>query len=136
MRRIAFPAILAAGLCLTAATYGPAAPARDRPALLGWLKQDDYPAESLTAGENGEVTAAFDVTPAGAAANCRVVRSSGHLRLDDATCDLIEARARYRPAQDAAGKPVASSDVRAFRWLPRARGLGAIGIVPGTVSPN
>lgn len=103
---------------LIAATYGPAAPApRDRPALLNWLKQSDYPAESLAAHEQGEVTAAFDVTETGAVENCKVIRSSGYLRLDDATCPLIEERARYRPAVDGAGKPMRSADVRAFRWI-------------------
>jgi protein TonB len=104
--------------CLIAATYGPAAPApRDRPALLGWLKQSDYPAESLAAREQGEITASFDVTETGRIENCRVIRSSGHLRLDDATCPIIEERARYRPAADAKGVPVRSSDVRAWRWI-------------------
>ncbi|MET0271289.1 MAG: energy transducer TonB [Sphingomonas sp.] len=116
-------------LILVAATYGPAAPNRDRPAVLGWLRQEDYPADSLAARESGEVTAAFDVTEAGAAMNCRVVRSSGYLRLDDATCALIEQRTRFRPAADAAGRPIASRDVRAFRWVLPPKGLNALGIV-------
>ncbi|WP_156678786.1 energy transducer TonB [Sphingomonas profundi] len=108
----------AAPLAAAAATYGPAAPApRDRPVVLNWLKQSDYPPESLAAREQGEVTAAFDVTETGAVENCRVIRSSGYLRLDDATCPLIEERARYRPASDATGRPIRSSDVRAFRWI-------------------
>ena len=109
---------------LLAAAYGPAAPAaRDRPAILNWLHQSDYPAESLAAGEQGEVTAAFDVTETGAVENCKVIRSSGYLRLDDATCPLIVERARYRPAIDATGKPMRSADVRAFRWIAgQARG--------------
>lgn len=101
-----------------AATYGPAAPAsHDRPVVLNWLHQSDYPPDSLDAKEQGEVTAAFDVTETGAVENCKVIRSSGYLRLDDATCPIIEERARYRPATDATGKPMRSADVRAFRWI-------------------
>lgn len=110
--------ILLPAFTLIAATYGPAAPTpRDRPALLGWLKQSDYPADSLDAREQGELTASFDVTEAGRVENCRIVRSSGYLRLDDATCPLIEERVRYRPAADAKGVPIRSSDVRAWRWV-------------------
>ncbi len=119
-----------------AAPYGPAAPSRDRPAPLAWLRQEDYPSASLASRESGEVTAAFDVTETGAVEHCRVVRSSGYLRLDDATCDLIERRARYRPAEDASGKPVATSDVRAFRWVLPPKGLGALGIVGDGTPPN
>ena len=121
--RIVLPCLLIL-TSLVAATYGPAAPApRDRPALLNWLHQSDYPEESLAAGEQGEVTASFDVTETGAVENCKVIRSSGYLRLDDATCPLIEERARYRPATDATGKPLRSADMRAFRWIAgQARG--------------
>ncbi len=126
-----FPLIALAGSAM-ATTYGPAAPGpRDRPGLLNWLKQSDYPPDSLAAREEGEVTAAFDVTETGAAENCRVIRSSGYLRLDDSTCPLIEERARFRPAMDAAGKPVRSSDVRAFRWI---AGEGRA-IVRATITP-
>jgi protein TonB len=110
--------LLPAAACLIAATYGPAAPTpRDRPALLGWLKQSDYPAESIDAREQGELTASFDVSETGRVENCRIVRSSGYLRLDDATCPIIEERARYRPAADAKGTAVRSSDVRVWRWI-------------------
>ncbi|WP_162527219.1 energy transducer TonB [Sphingomonas solaris] len=117
------------------ATYGPAAPApRDRPGLLGWLKQSDYPAESLEAREQGELTASFEVSETGRVENCRIIRSSGYLRLDDATCPLIEERARFRPATDAAGKAMRSADVRTWRWILPPRGLiGPDGIV---TTPN
>ncbi len=118
MRRLIASWLPIGAVCLIAATYGPAAPApRDRPALLNWLKPADYPAESLAAREEGEVTASFDVTETGAVENCTILRSSGHLRLDDATCPLIESRARYRPATDGQGRAMRSSDVRAWRWI-------------------
>lgn len=119
-----------------AATYGPTAPSRDRPMPLAWLRQEDYPPTSLAAREAGEVTAAFDVTETGAVEHCRVVRSSGYLRLDDATCDLIERRARYRPAADPSGTPIAASDVRAFRWVLPPKGIDALGIAREGTAPN
>ncbi len=127
--------LLPLSLALVAATYGPAAPAgRDRPHALNWLKQGDYPTESLEAREEGELAVQFDVTEAGAVENCKVIRSSGYLRLDDATCPLVEERVRYRPALDAAGKPMRSGDVRVWRWVLPPRGLvGPGGII---LSPN
>ena len=42
--------------------------------------------------------------------------SSGSTALDNATCNIIRRRARYTPAQDQAGNPVAGSDSTRIRW--------------------
>jgi protein TonB len=53
----------------------------------------------------------------GRVSGCRVTRSSGHAELDATTCRLIEQRFRYRPARDAAGRPVPETVSRTFDWL-------------------
>jgi protein TonB len=41
--------------------------------------------------------------------------------LDDTTCRLGEKRFRYRPARDAEGSPIESTETTNFTWGTRAR---------------
>jgi protein TonB len=42
---------------------------------------------------------------------CEIIRSSGHKSLDDATCSILQRRARFTPARAADGQPIASTVV-------------------------
>lgn len=84
-----------------------------------WVSSEDYPASAMRAGLQGDVRIVLDVDTEGHVA-CHVAQSSGVPALDDATCTLISARARYEPARDEAGQAVVSTVTRTIRWtLPR-----------------
>ena len=66
----------------------------------------------------GTVHVRYTVEADGYVSDCSVTKSSGHFLLDRATCEIIEDRFRYRPALDAAGRPVASTKNTSFSWSP------------------
>ena len=67
---------------------------------------DDYPADAQRNGEEGTVQAELAVDPRGRVSRCLIIRSSGHSSLDKATCNILERRARFRPARDRNGDAV------------------------------
>lgn len=68
-----------------------------------------YPRNAVKNREQGQVVFAFEITAEGRARNCRVVRSSGHRRLDNVPCPIFEGWARFRPAAGEDGRPVATT---------------------------
>jgi TonB family protein len=66
---------------------------------------DDYPKEAMAHGWQGTVVAELTVSSAGRVSKCRIVRSSGHQVIDDKTCEILSARARFIPAKDIDGRP-------------------------------
>lgn len=95
------------------APTGPTPP-RGNPA--DWITQDDYPASSIRAGEEGTTTIAFTVNSQGRIEDCRVTASSGSPALDQATCRTLARRGRYTPATDAGGKPTSAAGTHTFTW--------------------
>ena len=85
--------------------------------ISGGIGPDDYPRRAVQLRAQGTVYLRFTVYPNGRVRNCIVTRSSGHRDLDAATCPLLERRLRYRPARDAAGKPVAETIAGQHEWL-------------------
>ena len=79
--------------------------------------ETDYPPAARRASIEGSVAVRFVVGTDGRVSGCRVTRSSGHAELDATTCRLIEQRFLYRPARDAAGRPVEETVSRTFDWL-------------------
>jgi len=71
-----------------------------------FVTYDNYPAEALRNHWEGVVVADLTISPEGRVAACKVIQSSGHQVLDDATCDLMIRRAIFTPARDSNGKPV------------------------------
>jgi len=67
---------------------------------------DDYPAEAQQNGEEGTVQVALTVDVNGKVSGCTVIRSSSYASLDRATCNILQRRARFVPARDAAGRPI------------------------------
>lgn len=76
-------------------------------AALGKELKSAYPRGAQRALRSGPTEAVVMVDPAGAATQCRIIVPSGHEDLDQAACRAM-TKARYRPALDAAGTPVAS----------------------------
>ena len=81
-----------------------------------WLTSDDYPVESLRDDETGQVVVRLAVSESGRVTACNVVASSGHERLDQATCRAALGRARYSPAIGADGRPVAVTITEAMMF--------------------
>ncbi len=85
-----------------------------------WITTDDYPPSALRAEEEGVVGIAMRVGADGRVESCAVTAPSGHASLDQATCRLYQRRARFAPARDDAGVPVAGTFTDRIRWqLPR-----------------
>ena len=75
------------------------------------LDIQDYPATALQRNAQGRVAMRITVTPAGRAADCVVVASSGRPDFDAAACQGALRRGRFEPGLDAAGRPVAVRDL-------------------------
>ena len=90
-------------------------PDPDAPPVRAWPVQnianyfsvDDYPAEAIRREEQGRVEFAVEIGPDGRVTRCHVMVSSGSRLLDLRTCQVMLVRARFEPARDAAGNPVA-----------------------------
>ena len=52
----------------------------------------------------------------GLVTSCRIKQPFGHVALDEQTCALFRARARFEPAKDRRGRPVASSYQGMLVW--------------------
>ncbi len=94
-----------------AAAAAPAPPKAPIPAtpVTTWFAQLDVPAEALARGQTGVVSVKLDIDAQGKVTGCAPVETSGWALLDATACAAIKARAKFQPAQDAAGKPVAAS---------------------------
>lgn len=105
-------------LALVAALAGAAAASTDARLLnLNELvTPQDYPRVSLLNDEQGSVTVRLKIDPSGLVRSCKVARSSGHVALDEQTCALFRARARFEPARDRNGRAVESSFTQQVSW--------------------
>lgn len=79
-----------------------------------WVSNSDFPASAK--GDKGATTFRLDVDATGQVTACEIVKSSGSVTLDRATCSLMTTRGRFVPAQDDAGKPIAGTHVQTMRW--------------------
>lgn len=85
-----------------------------------WITNDDYPPSSIRAEEEGTTAIKWTINTQGRVENCVVTESSGSNALDQAACRALTRRARYSPATDAAGNPIATTQSRRVVWrLPR-----------------
>ena len=95
--------VLVLTLLQVAAATPPRAPSPGHEALFSY---EDYPREALRNHWEGDVKLDLTVSAEGRVAACAVVQSSGHKPLDDGTCAIMLKRARFKPAEDAEGRPV------------------------------
>lgn len=80
------------------------------------IRSDDYPAIALRQDQQGTATILLHVDRNGNVASCTIAESSGHPALDEQSCGLYRARARFAPARDALGRPTASSQTQVVQW--------------------
>ena len=85
--------------------------------IRGGIEPEDYPRRAFERRAQGTTHMRFTVLPNGRVRNCVITRSSGHRDLDAATCPLLERSLRYRPARDAAGRPIAETISGQQEWL-------------------
>jgi protein TonB len=81
-----------------------------------WANTNDYPARALREERSGTTRFRVNIGPDGRVTDCQITGSSGHADLDEATCKNIQRRARFKPAQDQAGNPIADTWSSAVRW--------------------
>lgn len=82
-------------------------------------------AQLLPSDREGVTFVTLSLDPMGHPIHCDVSKSSGYRTLDAKTCATLLRHARFLPAHDEAGQPVASAYGTAMRW-----GVG-IGGAPG-----
>ena len=113
--KLRFATATAALLSLSSASFGgpPAMPRDDfggaKPLHVeGWFTADDYPDKAALWHQQGYVNVSFTIGTDGRMTNCQVTRSSSYPLLDAVPCKVLTKRARFAPAKDSAGAPVAT----------------------------
>jgi hypothetical protein len=81
-----------------------------------WLTSDDYPTQMVREAKSDIVNFRIMVDAAGSPTGCVVQTPSG-TEFDRVTCEVLERHARFTPALDASGTPVASFYINSVRWL-------------------
>ena len=97
-------ALLGARPQIPESNYGGATPLN----LRDWYSVYDYPDELALKGVEGFVTVEFIIGTDGRMSDCNVARSSGSRQLDAIPCRILPKRARFKPALNANGVPVAT----------------------------
>lgn len=87
--------------------------------IAGALTNADYRRTRPPEGAAGTVVVSYRIRADGAVDRCRVLRSSGFVALDDATCRLIERRFRFEPARDGGGRAIDWEVRTDYTWRPR-----------------
>lgn len=90
--------------------------ARARGNLAALISDADYPPSAQRAGEEGTTGFALNIGPDGRVTGCNVTSSSGSSALDQATCRILQRRARFTPARDSNGQPTADTYRARITW--------------------
>lgn len=81
-----------------------------------WVTTSDYPTRDLREENQGTARYRLAIDAAGKVTGCTITASSGHPRLDRATCDTVQRRARFDPATDETGARAAGSFSGSVTW--------------------
>lgn len=81
----------------------------------GWITTDDYPMEAWNADIEGDVYVRLLVDEKGYVAEC-TPQADGNPLLKEASCRLIQERAKFIPGTNVKGKPVKGNWSRTIRW--------------------
>lgn len=73
-----------------------------------WMSSSDYPTGLLRKGMQGLVQVRLSVGTDGKPTQCHIQKSTRPQGFDDAVCDALMRKARFDPALDKDGKPLAS----------------------------
>ncbi len=82
------------------------------------MTTNDYPADALMQEAQGTTTIELSVGADGRPTGCRVPegKGSGNASLDNAACSAAVRRARFYPALDKKGNPIAGAYRTQIRW--------------------
>jgi len=81
-----------------------------------WFSMDDFPATAIREERQGVVRYELTIDTVGRVAECRASGPAGSADLEAATCAAVQARARFNPATDEAGKPMNGRIAGTVRW--------------------
>jgi hypothetical protein len=82
-----------------------------------WLDFDDYPSSALEAGKSAIIRFRLIVDPTGRVSKCTIPSATKGAEFEKVTCNAISRRARFEPAIDKDGKPVASYYYSTVTWV-------------------
>lgn len=91
----------------------------DAPTLLNLdevVTPDDYPLSAQRKGAEGTAHIDVRVGKDGLVESCRIAKSSGNIALDEQSCAVFRARARFTPARDRKGRFVAGHFRKPITW--------------------
>ncbi len=81
-----------------------------------WITDADYRSSWINRGYSGVASFSLSINERGRVSDCSIIRSTGHDALDQATCRLLERRARFNPAKDSNGNAVAGTFDSSVNW--------------------
>lgn len=81
-----------------------------------WVTDSDYKGRWALENMSGTARFRLEIADNGRVSDCRITKSTGYEALDQATCQLIAKRARFKPAKDEQGNATAGSYSSAIRW--------------------
>lgn len=82
-----------------------------------WVSSDDYPRKLLDDGAQGLIYFRLMIDAEGKVSSCHIQRSTRPVGFDETVCRIMTSRARFEPARDESGKPVASSWRNTFTFV-------------------
>jgi periplasmic protein TonB len=85
--------------------------------LLSLITDDDYPQSAIRNDEQGTTAVRLSIGTDGRVTDCSVTQSSGSTALDNTACSIFRRRARFTPARDQAGNPIADSYTQRVKWV-------------------
>lgn len=91
-----------------------------RPTPLGnpgeWINPADYPSSALREDAEGVVRFVLGIAADGHVTDCSIQLSSGSQVLDAKTCEILQARALFAPAEDSHGVATVGTWASSVRW--------------------
>ena len=81
-----------------------------------WVTTSDYRSRWVREELTGTAGFRLQIAANGRVTGCSITRSTGHAALDEATCSLLQKRARFEPAKGRDGGPVAGTYSSAVKW--------------------
>lgn len=81
-----------------------------------WVATNDYPASALANENMGTSAFRLEVSAKGDVTSCKITQSSTHADLDAAACNALTRRAKFEPAVNYDGQPVASMYSNRVHW--------------------
>ena len=81
-----------------------------------WVTTDDYRSSWLRREIAGRASFRLDIAASGQVTGCTITASTGHRELDEATCSLVQRRAKFQPARGRDGEPMATTYSQSIVW--------------------